>query len=308
MKQVFKLLTVAMTFVTALVMSTVSAFAYGNGEVDWGTGTITAEGLGVPNPKFKYPAQRKAAAREAAKQGAYAELLATIEGINVEAETNVKDFMMESQTINSKVSGVIRGAKIIKEEWDSDGTCRVTVAVSMYGVSSLSDAVMERPAKVEPIPQPVPNVAPSPVVVTTTTTTTTTTNVPAPSTQIPNGYKPAPPTKSNGDVGGYTGVIIDCRGLGLNPVMSPVIKNESGQKIYGHKNLNPDLVIEKGMASYSNGMQYVSRAGSNPLVLKAVRLEDHNANPVLSTADANRMLVENSATGFLEKLNVVFIR
>lgn len=54
-------------------------------------------------------------------------------------------------------------------------------------------------------------------------------------------------------------------------------------------------------------MNQASRAGSKPLVLKAVRLEDHNANPVVSEADGSRILIENGASGFLNKTAVVFL-
>ena len=107
--------------------------------------------------------------------------------------------------------------------------------------------------------------------------------------------------------GGYTGLIIDCRGLGLNPVMSPVIKNEKGVKLYGHENLNYDLVIRDGMVNYANNQGQAGRAGSNPLTLKAEKLDDHNANPVLSVTDGNRLLTENNAGGFLSKTAVVFL-
>ena len=103
-------------------------------------------------------------------------------------------------------------------------------------------------------------------------------------------------------------MIVDCRGLGLRPVMSPVIKNESGQPIYGHANLDYDKVIELGMAGYTTDVSSVARAGSNPLVVKAVKLDNNNGNPVISVADSNRVLLENGKSGFLTNLSVVFVR
>ena len=120
-------------------------------------------------------------------------------------------------------------------------------------------------------------------------------------------YKNGGDNSSMGAVGGYTGVIIDCRGLGLKPVMSPVILNVKGVKIYGHKNLNFDLIIDQGMADYATNESMLARAGSNPLMFKAVRLENHNANPVISEEDANRILIENGVNGFLNKTAVVFL-
>ena len=107
--------------------------------------------------------------------------------------------------------------------------------------------------------------------------------------------------------GDYTGLIVDCRGLELQPVMSPVIENVNGTKIYGHKNLDIDRVIREGMADYSVDLENVNRAGSNPLVVKAVSAKNFNSNPVLNIPDSNRVLIENYATKFLSDLKVVFL-
>ena len=61
------------------------------------------------------------------------------------------------------------------------------------------------------------------------------------------------------------------------------------------------------MASYAHSDAEATRAGANPLRLRAVSV-DRSANPVLSAGDANRLLLENSASGFLDATNVVFIR
>ena len=108
-------------------------------------------------------------------------------------------------------------------------------------------------------------------------------------------------------VGSYTGLIVDCRGLGLRPVMSPVIKADNGRPIYGYKNLDSDKVVQNGMAGYVRSESDATRAGRNPLVVRAVAV-DAGANPVLSADDARRVLIENGASGFLDATNVVFIR
>lgn len=105
----------------------------------------------------------------------------------------------------------------------------------------------------------------------------------------------------------YTGLIVDCRGLGLKTAMSPVIKNINGTKIYGHKNLDIDKLIVMGMVDYVDNLESVDRAGTNPLIIKAVALENFNSNPIVSLEDSNRILVENYATRFLKALKVVFL-
>ena len=144
---------------------------------------------------------------------------------------------------------------------------------------------------VTPAPTVQPPAAPTPAVQTPIAPTT------PPAEIVPTGQA----------VGGYTGVIIDCTGLGLRPAMSPVIKAENGRPIYGYKNLDSDKVVASGMASYARSDADATRAGTNPLRLRAVSI-DGGANPVLSANDANRLLLENSASGFLDATNVVFLR
>ena len=134
---------------------------------------------------------------------------------------------------------------------------------------------------------------------------------PLPNPQI--SYEPAKPARrsvteyasmAHGD---YTGLIVDCRGLDLQPVMSAVIKNTNGTRIYGHKNLDIDKIISMGVADYISDEDSVGRAGDNPLVVKAVAVENFNSNPVLTISDSNRVLIENYATKFLKEMKVVFL-
>ena len=107
--------------------------------------------------------------------------------------------------------------------------------------------------------------------------------------------------------GDYTGLIIDCRGFGLKTAVSPVVKNSNGTKIYGHKDLDIDKVISMGMVDYVNEIEQCSRAGSHPLIIRAVSLENFNRDPVVSVADSNRILIENYVTKFFKNLKVVFL-
>ena len=239
---------------------------------DWNNRVVKATGIGVINPNARTHAQGIAMARRAAITDAQRNLLETLQGVQVTSEVTVRDYITESDIIQTRVEGVLKGAEIIGER-EISGGIEITMQVPMFGASSLAEAVMERPAEVVPFPAPTAEV-------------------------------PAPPTSYSG---GYTGLVIDCRGLGLNPVMSPVIKNSAGTKIYGHINLDYDLVIRDGMVNYAPDMSGAARAGSNPLVIRAERLEDHNANPVISVNDSNMVLSANETGGFLGRMAVVFL-
>ena len=269
MKRTAKLFGMILTVL--MLLTTMKADA----ATDWNAGVIRATGMGVPTTGA-VGAQARMLARRAAVADAYRQLLELTEGVQVDAETTVEMMMVTSDVIRTKVSGLVKGAQIVEEKMSPDGGYEVTMQIGMFGQNSLADAVIERPTEVIPFPAPQPTMPSAPSVTITVS-------------------------------GGYTGVVVDCRGLNLNPVMSPVIKDASGNKLYGHKNLNPDYVIQHGMASYAHDMSMASRAGSNPLVIKAVSLDDHNANPVVSVDDGNLMLLENNSAHFLSNTAVVFL-
>ena len=279
----FKLLGVLVAAIIFAISATVDAAP------NWNTNTIQVTGMGVSNPALaKTPAHASMMARRAAVADAYRQLAEAVNGVQVDAETTVEQMMLTSDIVKTRISAVIRGAQIVDEGELAGGGYSVTMEIPLFGgAGGLAETVIERPTYVEPIPMPAPDYRP-PVDYTPPT--------------IPD-YQP--PTRSSGN---YTGLVVDCRSLGrLNPVMSPVIKDESGAKIYGHKNLDYDRIIREGMATYAQDMSQASRAGSNPLIVRAVRLDDLNANPVLSMEDANMVLYENKSSHFLEDIAVVFL-
>ena len=311
MRKQTKLFLIFVAVLSMLVFSSVSVLAAEAG-TDWYGGTITVEGYGAPPVNAHSAAQARMLARRAAVVDAYRNLAEEVSGVNVDAETTVLNMETQSDVVKTKVSALVKGARIVSEEVQGDGSYKVVMQIPMYGVSSsLASAVLTPPAKQEAFPAPVAGVAPTTVKVTVTVPTPAPTPAPAPAAKPSDGSSAAPvPSSAAGmsAVGGYTGLVVDCRGLDLKPVMSPVIRNANGEPIYGFKNLNYQKVIANGMAGYTSDINAVSRAGSNPLVIKAASLENHNGYPVLSVADANRVLVENQASGFLNNCAVLFVR
>ena len=251
-------------------------------------------------------------ARRAAVVDAYRQIAEQIAGVQVDATTTVEDMAVSSDVIKTNVSALVQGARIVDEKMVEGGQgYTVRMQVPLFGVTkSVAAAVLPQTAAKEPLPAPVASVAPSvPSSVHVDVTlggTAVGTTVTQGATSAKGSSASAAPAGAQA-IGGYTGLIVDCSGLGLKPAMSPVIKNDLGQPIYGYKNLDYDKVVTNGMAGYTSDLSRAARAGSNPLVVRAIRL-DGGVNPVLSTADANRVLIENGATGFLDKTNVVFVR
>lgn len=267
----------------------VCGVAFAENSTDWDSSSITAEGFGAAPANARNPGQARALARRAAIVDAYRNLGEFTSGVRVDSETLVQDMIVESDVIKTKMSALIKGAVVISEAANPEGSYQVTMKIPLYGAdNSLASVVFPEKSVAEPFPKPI-----LPVESTGSTPTVEAKKVPA---------LPTP-------TGAYTGLVVDCSGLELNCVMSPVILDESNRPIYGHKNLDYEKVIQNGMVSYSkDGISNLNRAGTNPLVIKAIRLEGHNANPVISQQDANHVLAENTSSDFLSRCAVVFIR
>ena len=238
-----------------------------------GNNVIRVIGMGARPQGSQYSSiQKKMMARQAAITHGYGELAKAIKGVHVDAETTVENFILKSDVVSTRVSAVIQGAKVIEEREDVDGYI-VVMEIPMYGSGSVASAVMP-----EYTLQPAPAVTPQPV--------------------NPVNAK-----------GGYTGIVIDCRSLDVAPAMCPSVYSEDGRRIYGYQINDSKTLVEKGAANYIKDAAWAyRRAGSNPLFVKALRVENNRINPVISNGDADIILAENGVSHFLDQGAVTILR
>lgn len=262
----------------------------------WENNTLQAVGYGAPNKNKGNSGVAKAFARRAAIMDAYGNLAKQAGAVRITKDKNL---------LRSEVDVLLKGAEIISEEYDELGNCTVVMRIPIYGITNSVAKVAFKPVAKE------------------------------------NFLSPSEDVKTEGN---YTGLIIDCGDEELNPVLSPVIRNENNQSIYSYSNLDYDKVISKGMIDYKrktnvnadpqsqdmilllsaeelkkkfiqNGSNLlvdneygnnISRAGSNPLVIKAVNMGDDNTCPIISAEDSDKILAENGLSHFLDDGAVVF--
>lgn len=110
---------------------------------------------------------------------------------------------------------------------------------------------------------------------------------------------------------GYTGLIIDARGLKVERSMSPRIYDERGRAIYGPQFVPANFAIEKGVVYYHTTLEGAlkdKRAGPQPLIIKAIGVRGTARQDVIvSQSDGETILRENAVGHFLERCNVIFI-
>ena len=293
----------------------VDTVANGRGRVNFNTGTVRATGYGAPSPRANSPAQARLMARGAAIADALRTLAMAVSSVQVTANTRVKNYVLENDEVKTAIEALLDSPRIVSESWQRDGTAVVTVELPLYGKKSVAAAVLpevlgERANRNEergnrggnnngsifvgpsqpavPLPPPARR---------------------APVLPLPNGVEPGltPVT----DPGPFTSIIVDCRGLNVSAVMSPKLYDTTGREVYGTVRVSPDYAIETGIVGYPRSMRQAihgPRAGSHPLIVRAVRVADKfRFNPVISLEDADRILAANNRDQFLPRTAVLFL-
>lgn len=110
-----------------LAQAQIQNFA-GKGKIDWGSKTITAVGIGAPNPNMPAVTARPMAMR-AARSDALRNALEIIKGIQLNSTTTVENFMVSSDVIKTQVSGFIQTFQESDPKYMSDKTIEITVTI-----------------------------------------------------------------------------------------------------------------------------------------------------------------------------------
>jgi len=104
-----------------------------NGSINWTVGEVYAKGIGAPPSQAVNPAQARAMAERAAFVVAIRNLLETVKGVRVDSESVVENFMVKSDVIRTRVDGIVRGARVVRTQYLSDGSVEVLVGMNMKG-------------------------------------------------------------------------------------------------------------------------------------------------------------------------------
>ncbi len=123
---------IALLALEVLLLAALLVMATGCGKPEW----IVATGYGAPDPN-KPAGQAKLLAKRAAKMDATRALLEQVKGIKIDSNTTVKDFMTKSDSISSDIDGLVKGAQVIAERVNDDGTAEVDIRIDAKKVKKL---------------------------------------------------------------------------------------------------------------------------------------------------------------------------
>ncbi len=263
------------------------------GNINWSEGYIEAVGIGTPPDRFIGRPQARPMALRAAQVDAYRNLLEITKGVRVDSASSVSDFTVVSDLINTQVTGIVNNAKVVKQEYLSDGTVEVTVRMSLTG--TLAPIIMPRVLAKKPETPP-PAAAPA---------------APAPPTPAPAAPPAVAPPKPPAAGIVYTGLVVDARGIQVRPAMSPRILDESGREVYGSMQVDREFAVQQGMTGYARDMTAAMtnpRVTNNPLTIKGIKAEGAGkADIVISNNDAEAIRTVTENLAFLKKCRVMVV-
>jgi hypothetical protein len=267
------LIFIAVSFIIAQ-MQPVITDENGSGTVDWNKRMIIAVGIGAPNPNVPESARRPGALR-AAKLVALRNALETIKGIYLNSFTTVQNFMTVNDVVSTNVEGYVKNfSQKGKEKYMSDGTVEVTMMVPLDGIGGVGDLILGSTVGENP------------------------------SISSFEGDKAKTETI-------FTGLIIDCRGFGLKPALSPKVQDEDGNEIYGSAYVSKEWAVKYGIVGYDKDIKKAAknnRVGNKPGQIKALKSAgQNNTDIIISNKDAEDIRSASKNLKFLSECRVIVV-
>jgi len=111
---------------------------------------------------------------------------------------------------------------------------------------------------------------------------------------------------------GFTGLVVDARGVDVRPAMCFTVFDESGRDVYGPAYVSREFVVQKGMCGYVTDISAAEKSdqvGHNPLVVKALSARrPAGTDLVISSTDASRLRGAVQNLFFLRECRVIVVR
>lgn len=245
---------------------------FDNGEIDWGTGKVTA--IGKASPK-----DNKDGANESvpgsAKADASRNIIQILKQIKIRKTLTVGQYASRNDIILAGIEKTARDAVITKQYYTSALDVEIQIETSIGG-GFLQLVLPDDIRQISRI----------------------------------DAEKPMPPNQGMENIP-YTGLIIDAQGLQLEPVLYPTIVSEQGNEIYSSLFISREFAVQYGVCTYVCSMDKAiqeKRIGPHPLIFKALRKSsDKNASVVISMADTKQIEKATERHIFLKECRVIIV-
>lgn len=243
-----------------------------NGVINWSTGNISAIGKAFPRDHRDTSHE---SVPGSARADASRQILTILKQIKINTLLTVDGYASKNDVILAGMEKTARDARISKQYYTSALAVEIVIETSMLG--GFLQLVL--PEEIRQIPDISPEL-----------------------------------NKKNLKTTGetlHTGLIIDARGLGIEPVLNPVIVSEQGHDIYSSAFISRDFAVQNGVCKYICSMDAAlkdKRIGSHPLVLKGIHKEGKPSTDLVISMSEYRLLEKATERHtFLKECRVIIV-
>jgi hypothetical protein len=231
--------------------------------------------------------ENQMAAREQARASAAAEarqkLLEILHGLRIDTSYRLGDITATDTQVENQIRTMVAHLPVLDqlETVGSDGSIAVQLMMSIRG--GFAQLILpEDIRKIESITKVLP---------------------------AKNISASTPTTSTEADT--FTGLIIDARGILVEPALAPKILDERLEEVYGPEFASREYAIQNGIASYYTDMQKAAanpRVAGQPLVIKAMRTAWPGlCDLVISNVDATKLRSSSKHLMFLRECRVIIV-
>jgi len=290
-----------------------------SGLTNWEDGYVESTGMGsVDLSKAVNIIQARALALDAARVRAYGQMAETVLGFHITSQITVRDGLVKDSEQKMRVEGFIKGARVLEEnvEEAAEGSLLARVRVGILLARRHPGLKAEPPTALRPGAKPR---ALSQVILPTVSAAEAEQRAPRyrnrPVHPFYQGMEEPFVLPAEGD---YSGLIVDARGSGGQPSMSPKIFTPGGEEVWGTLDVVPEYALSYGIAGWAHDLEVASasaRAGENPLVVPAAPPGARGfteEDPIktyflVDERQADFILAMDQRTHFLSTCDVVFV-
>lgn len=238
--------------------------------------------------------QSRYKAKRAAMLIAQRNLLEAVQGVNIVGNTTVSDGLLSKDEIASNVKGFLKGAVVVKEEFDStEGYAKVAMRLNLRGNGSLYELLT-------PMLQDTKNVkiaSQRPVFV--------------PEKKVVKVEPQKAPKEEKEALEEYDGLIILVAGTSFRPALINRILTEKLDVLFDPAKIAAPMLIERGCGGYttteSKAKALLKTWGcTNPLIVKSEKIMK-GSEVIVTKDDAEEIFSQNQKSDFLSQAKVVFV-
>lgn len=287
------------------------------GYIDWTQHALFAEGDGTAPAAVTDPVQQRLHGLRNARDEAFRNMRELIGQVRLNADTQLQDAGLERDF--QELARVAIGSQ-------SEDQGRYRIAVRLLLLGDFAAAVLPQVEPIDPRAHHFPT-APTTVdslaadQAPTTADSLAADEVPTTTDSLATDEAPATADSLAADElvffvpdAPYTGLLIDVRGLGLQPSIAPRVLSADGHLIHGAATVDRRLATDYGVAGYDDDLNraYTSeRLGgedAKPFVVKATGTAGRfSGDAILDDFDAAQVLQADEAGDFLRQGRVTFL-